>query len=1210
MTGEGVVAAVAEALTNATHNVTEHAMEHEEHHIHSYMVLLFLFFALLLGLGSRHLLSNLPIPYTGLLLLWGLTFGYIDKKGHLDQLGDSLKYWRGMDPHLLLHIFIPALLFGSAFTMDLHLVRKCINQVLLLAGPGVLIATFMTAAICYWVLPYAWSFDTCLMVGSILSATDPVAVVALLKQVGASKRLGTIIEGESLLNDGTAYVLFLIFFERVITSAKGEEPPVGMAAVGPALEQFAQLALGGPLWGLLTALVTVHWLSKVFNDAEVEIGITLVSCYFTFFVAEVFLKASGVLAVVVLGVVMSGYGRTRISVEVEEKLHSFWEMIEYLANTIIFIFSGYLISYNVTGTDWTDWFWAFMLYVMLHVVRGAANLIMYPALREMGYGMDLRMLTMMTWGGLRGAVGLALALMVQLEETIDERVRHLIVFHVGIVATLTILINGTFTPNVLNVLGMNKSDPHKEKFFERALHDMEEYADTHCQALKRDELMGNPDWARVRELTMTGGNKHQSGFMAAASFLLGGRKVNKVVSKVSGMMSKIRSSKSSKGAPVVKSDEQQLAEMVVEMRTRFYQAVKAVYAEGFEKGYIDADSVTDLKDAADVACDRAATEPISDWDMLEKSIHRHFGRQKMLTAACGNGLVRAVPPLRTLLLEVLQRSVNRSVLLVTAYLYAHQEAQQEVTHMVDDGQDDTLTMEEQAAEKVVTESEMCCIRAESHSVDMKNEFPDALRTVKTLQVARTVLMHKERAVAHLKHRGLLEDKEVKRLEHMTQHRIKLLNDHTGVLEKRADYTADLRHAISIFTVLSKERYNLLVASKMTVKKFAKGTNLPEDPRTIGIVKSGIVEVFDSSYTEGGRLNKFGAGGFIGMMNYLVFKSDRLLYRASTEVELFVFAAAVLDDVMADNTAAWAKVWQVVGYSCARIMSQDIFGYWTHPSKLAAAMEEAEVLVLLDGERLVNEQGKGYVLVKGHLKREIVTEVASRLRWRRSARVAAFDKKYSGKDLTTAARGPFHGGASEGSFAAVAPLETSAVGGVGGEDPPPQAKLNHARGADIIAPYVMDNGVYMSICGAGAESLVLVLPNGFNSFGRSVGVMSKDRFTRRALLMGNPSAVTTPMAVLERLTTPTAKAEFLSGGNSRRRSLDGGSGGGGAAAWARAKSKARISTGSWGLAMSTNGARHDNDDVSFLGHDDDAEEGAVLAFNSAGGLVPIERRASQ
>lgn len=95
-----------------------------------------------------------------------------------------------------------------------------------------------------------------------------------------------------------------------------------------------------------------------------------------------------------------------------------------------------------------------------------------------------------------------------MEDSIDERVRHLVVFHVGAVATLTILVNGTLTPQMLNLLGMNKSDPNKEKFFEHAMADMTEYADKHCKHLKRDELMGNPDWARVRELTVTGGGGH------------------------------------------------------------------------------------------------------------------------------------------------------------------------------------------------------------------------------------------------------------------------------------------------------------------------------------------------------------------------------------------------------------------------------------------------------------------------------------------------------------------------------------------------------------------------------------------------------------------------------------------------------------------------------------------------------------------------------
>ena len=416
------------------------------------------------------------------------------------------------------------------------------------------------------------------------------------------------------------------------------------------------------------------------------------------------------------------------------------------------------------------------------LVRGGANLLMYPALKRMGYGMDLKMLTMMTWGGLRGAVGLALALMVQLEDTIDERVRHLIVFHVGIVAALTILINGTFTPKVLDLLGMNKSDPHKEKFFDRALEDMQEYADKHCRHLRGDALMGNPDWEQVRELTMTIEKKGLRE-MLGISGLFGG-KTNKVHAAVAEMIASSvlgggRSKQSSLNKKPEKSEEEILREMVVEMRTRFYHTVKAVYAEGFENGYMDANVLVDLRNASDTGCDTAATSPISDWDDIENQIQRSFARQKILKELCESPVVRGFAPLLAQLLSFLHESVKGSALRVTCYLYAHQEAQMEVTQMVDDGDEDNLSMEEQAAEIVVTESERCCVLAETHATNMKNEFPDVFRTVKTFQVARTVLMHKQRAISHLKHRGLLEDKEVGRLERMTEDCVKRLMRSSG-----------------------------------------------------------------------------------------------------------------------------------------------------------------------------------------------------------------------------------------------------------------------------------------------------------------------------------------------------------------------------------------------------------------------------------------------
>ena len=116
--------------------------------------------------------------------------------------------WLTIDPHLLLYAFLPALLFGDTMGLNIHVSSKSLPTCLLLAGPGVLFGTFATGVFAK-LLFSDWSFCLCLTFGAIMAATDPVAVVALLKELGAPKTLGTLIEGESLMNDGSAVVLFV-----------------------------------------------------------------------------------------------------------------------------------------------------------------------------------------------------------------------------------------------------------------------------------------------------------------------------------------------------------------------------------------------------------------------------------------------------------------------------------------------------------------------------------------------------------------------------------------------------------------------------------------------------------------------------------------------------------------------------------------------------------------------------------------------------------------------------------------------------------------------------------------------------------------------------------------------------------------------------------------------------------------------------------------
>jgi NhaP-type Na+/H+ or K+/H+ antiporter len=154
------------------------------------------------------------------------------------------------------------------------------------------------------------------MIGAIVSATDPVAVVALLKSLGASTKFQTLIEGESLFNDGTAMVFFILF----ASMTKGEE-----ATAFGVVSNFLLLAVGGPLLGFVFGMIASLWLKRIINDDILIINITFVMCYLLFYVAENFhYEVSGILALVTLGLFMSAFGKTNIISESEHAVHTVW----------------------------------------------------------------------------------------------------------------------------------------------------------------------------------------------------------------------------------------------------------------------------------------------------------------------------------------------------------------------------------------------------------------------------------------------------------------------------------------------------------------------------------------------------------------------------------------------------------------------------------------------------------------------------------------------------------------------------------------------------------------------------------------------------------------------------------------------------------------------------------------------------------------------
>ncbi|XP_052204611.1 sodium/hydrogen exchanger 7 isoform X3 [Diospyros lotus] len=419
---------------------------------------IFVGISLVLGIACRHLLRGTRVPYTVALLILGIALGSIEygTKHQLGKIGDGIRIWAQIDPNLLLAVFLPALLFESSFSMEVHQIKRCMAQMIILAGPGVLISTFCLGSAIKLTFPYDWSWKTSLLIGGLLSATDPVAVVALLKELGASKKLSTIIEGESLMNDGTAIVVYQLFFRMVLGQT---------FSWGAVLEFLTKVSLGAVGMGLAFGIASVLWLGFIFNDIVIEIALTLTVSYIAFFTAQEGADVSGVLAVMTLGMFYAAFARTAFKGDGQQSLHHFWEMVAYIANTLIFILSGVVIAEGVLGNDklfenhGNSWGYLILLYILIQVSRMVVVGVLFPFLRYFGYGLDWKEAIILVWSGLRGAVALSLSLSVKQSSgnsNISSETGTLFVFFTGGIVFLTLIVNGSTTQFVLHFLNMDK----------------------------------------------------------------------------------------------------------------------------------------------------------------------------------------------------------------------------------------------------------------------------------------------------------------------------------------------------------------------------------------------------------------------------------------------------------------------------------------------------------------------------------------------------------------------------------------------------------------------------------------------------------------------------------------------------------------------------------------------------------------------------------
>lgn len=427
-----------------------------------YLTVLGLFGLLTIAVLMLPAARRLNFPYTVLVAFVGILLGIVVQfsglGGHgrpdsffnipiLNELIEAIGTFE-VTSEVILFVFLPALIFESSLSIDVRRLIEDVGPILMLAVFGLIASTVMIGGVMWLVSPM--TLIVCLLLGAILSATDPVAVVAIFKDMGAPRRLGILVEGESLFNDATAIVLFNILLAMVLGTAT--------PSVFSGVLSFLQVFMGGVIVGYILARLTCWLIGTLRNQAIVEITLTIALAYFAFVFAEHFLHVSGVTATMTAALVLATTGRTRISGESWEMLHETWSNIGFWANSLIFILVGLAVPSILADVTTFDLIMLAALLVTAMTARAALVYGMLPPLAKLAVegGVSQGYKAVMAWGGLRGAVSLALAMALVENPLVPPDVQRFIIILVTGFVLFTLFVNATTIRLVMRAYGLNE----------------------------------------------------------------------------------------------------------------------------------------------------------------------------------------------------------------------------------------------------------------------------------------------------------------------------------------------------------------------------------------------------------------------------------------------------------------------------------------------------------------------------------------------------------------------------------------------------------------------------------------------------------------------------------------------------------------------------------------------------------------------------------
>ena len=409
------------------------------------------------------LAQRLRLPHTVLLAVAGVGLGPLGEwvAANTGASGALRDAFTGLDrlevgTDVFLPLFLPALLFTAGLTIDVRRLLDEVSAVLLLAIVAVVVCIGGVAGLLH--VTTGIDIVVCLLLGAIVSTTDPAAVIGIFRDVGAPKRLSILAEGESLFNDAVAIAVFGFVIEILVLRSE----PLMPGSIGPGMGglvlHITRDFVGGLIFGFVMARAAMFIVPRL-GDSDVAIASVTVSlAYLCYLLAERYLHISGVISVVVAALTVAAYGPTHLHPRQWTALRQLWQQLDFWANCLIFILASSVAATVLTHMGWVH-VWTLLAVVGGALASRAAVVFGMLPLLETGrlvQPVDIRYKVILVWGGLRGAVTIVLAMVAAGDERLPLEVRDF----TGVLATLfvlfTLFVNATTLGLVMRALGLDK----------------------------------------------------------------------------------------------------------------------------------------------------------------------------------------------------------------------------------------------------------------------------------------------------------------------------------------------------------------------------------------------------------------------------------------------------------------------------------------------------------------------------------------------------------------------------------------------------------------------------------------------------------------------------------------------------------------------------------------------------------------------------------